>query len=201
MSNGVVAPPSVCFLPPPTVEALERLLSEHGVSVASWGSNEAKTTDDLLDELSSGESRLLEADGGLWRNVSVVGVDVFFIDPRQGMLHLVEAEQRFRSGRRRIRKLRTSIAEKQLPGEPPSVAARRAIEEELGLSTLGLKLIGKGSEVVEEDSGSYPGLHSKRTLTYFECALSTGLFNPAGYEERQEDKMTSFAWQPIEVCA
>lgn len=201
MSKGVVAAPSVCFLPPPTIEALERLLSEYGVSAASWGAGEAKTIKDLLNELSSGESRLLEADGGLWRNVSVAGVDVFFIDPRQGMLHLVEAEQRFRSGRRRIRKLRTSIAEKQLPGEAPSVAARRAIEEELGLPTLSLRLIRKGFEVVEEESRSYPGLRSKRTLTYFECALSTGLFNPAGYVERQEDKTTSFAWQPTEVCA
>ncbi len=196
-----VATSYTCVLPPQTLAALEHLLAEHEVSVAAWGTGEAKTVEDLLVEVKSGESRLLtDADGFLWRNVSVVGVDVFFIDPRQGMLHLFEAEQRFRSGRRRARQLRTSIAEKQLPGESPPTAARRAIEEELGLSTAGLMLIEKGSEVIEEDSSSFPGLHSRRSLTYFECALSSRLFDPDGYEEHQADKTTSFAWRRSKAC-
>jgi hypothetical protein len=186
----------------PSIEALEQLLVSHGVSVADWGTGSAKTPQNLLDEITCGESRLhLDDVGNLRRSVSAVGVDIFFIDPRQGMFRLVEAEQLFRSGRRRRRRLKTSIAEKLLPGERPIEAARRAIEEELGLSTVGLRLKCRGSEVVEENSGSYPGLCSIRSLTYFECALSTGLFNPLGYKEHQEDKTTSFAWCSAEVCA
>ncbi|HSS43410.1 MAG TPA: NUDIX domain-containing protein [Solirubrobacterales bacterium] len=131
----------------------------------------------------------------------MIGLDVFFIDPhdpRQGMLRLVESEQIFKAGGRRSRRLRTSLGEKQLPGETPEAAARRAIEEELGLPAKGLVLRSMGAEVMESKSESYPGLESTRHLTFFECALPQSLFHPNGYEERQDHKTVTFAWK---ACA
>jgi len=191
-----------CLLPPASTEQLEQVLARHDIEVAAWGKGAAKRVDDLLAELRGGESRLhMDQEGRLFRCVAVIGVDVFFIDPhdpRQGMLRLVESEQIFKAGGRRRRRLRTSLGEKQLPGESAEAAAKRAIEEELGLPASKLILRKTGAEVVESESESYPGLTSTRHLTFFECALPLPLFDPSGYEERQDQKTITFAWK---ACA
>jgi hypothetical protein len=188
--------PQVCPRTLSTSTELELLLVEHQTPVSRWGYDAAKTIDDLLGELRSGESRLhLDGCGRLLRAVAVVGVDILFVDPHQGKLRLVETKQTFRSGRQRTRNLRTSLGEKQLPGETPRAASSRAIEEELGLSAVGLDVREVGAEVNESFSTSYPGLRSVRHLTYFECVLPPWLYEMNGYVERQADKTTNFAWR------
>jgi hypothetical protein len=150
----------------------------------------------LLEELQRGESRLeIDHANQLWRTVAVVGVNVFYVQPRGSILRLVEARQVFSSGDSRERALRTSLAEKQLPGEQPVAAAHRAIEEELGFSANGLWVRTTGTELTEGASASYPGLRCRRRLTFFECAIPRSRFNSDGYVERQEDKVTSFSWK------
>lgn len=187
-----------CVLPPSSVTALELLLLEHEVPVGRWGKGAAKAVQDLLCELRQGESRLeVDTENQLLRRVSVVGIDVLFPDHDRGTLRLVEEEQVFENGRRRVRNLRTSLGEKQLPGEAPREAAARALEEELGLPGTDLGLRQTGSEVVKSPSESYPGLQSERHLTYFECVLPPSLYFADGYEERQVGKTTSFSWRAI----
>lgn len=190
------SPIQLCVLPPQEPSALKELLLRYSVDFSDWGRGPTKPLDSLLAEIRLGESRLqVDASGALWRAVTVVGVDVFFVDPREGMLRLVEDRQEFSSGASRRRSLHTSLAEKQLPRETPDAAARRAIEEELGLPTRGLCIRPKGTGTTEGMSSTYPGLRSRRILTYFECVLPPSLFESDGYVERQEDKVTSFAWQ------
>ena len=182
------------ILTPETPLALKRLLEVHGVDFSNWGSGATKSLEALAGELKGGESRLQIDEGGLTRVVSVVGVDVLFEDREHGVLRLVEAEQRFTGGSVRQRQLRTSLGEKQLPGESPLAAAKRAIEEALGLPARTLQFKQLRSETDEGPSSSYPGLRSLRHLTYFECLLPAPLFDSMGYEECQLDKVTSFTW-------
>ncbi len=187
------SPPS----PADELTELDSLLEMHGVEVERWGKGSAKRLEDLVAEFDLGECTLLcDEEGRLVREVAVVGVDVLFTDRQCGSLRLVESEQTFRSGRKRHRKLRTSIAEKRLPGESAADAAKRAIAEELGLPVEDLELLLSGFEVTAGSSGSFPGLWSRRRLTYFQCELPAVLFECKGYVERQPDKTTHFSWQP-----
>ncbi|HEU5142586.1 MAG TPA: NUDIX domain-containing protein [Solirubrobacterales bacterium] len=180
---------------PQTLHSLKLLLRRFGIEYRRWGEGTSKAVNCLARELESGECSLVSNEGALLRVIHVVGVDVYFTDAEEGTLKLVETEQRFRGGRSRSRQLRTSLGEKQLPGESPEEAAKRAITEELGLPAEDLILHPTGGETHTSASDSYPGLRSQRHLVYFECDLPRSLFESNGYTERQPDKVTRFDWR------
>ncbi len=86
--------------------------------------------------------------------------------------------------------------EKLKPNEDPLDGAKRAIAEELGI-TSDVVLVDKGvsSEIIS--GKSYPGLMNEGTLYTYEVILPDEEFKPEGYVEVQEEKTNYFKWKEI----
>lgn len=95
-----------------TKEALVDFLAENGVDVSAWGTNRAKTVDDLLEEVRQGESQLIVFEEGLRRVTPIDQIEVRYTDSDGVHYGLVEARQTFRDGRERVRNLPRSLGEK-----------------------------------------------------------------------------------------
>lgn len=173
---------------------LEQTLTRHGVPIERWGRGSAKTVEDLASELERGEAQLREnpRTGELERLVRVAEVDVFARDAEGAVRRLVEDHQRFADGRRRKRKLDSSLAEKLLAAERPLAAARRALEEELGVSGAQVRRAGRPHTTTRE-SPSYPGLRTRYEIVPYAAWLS-GDDIQERYVERTPEKDTKFRW-------
>jgi hypothetical protein len=182
---------------PLDVVELTAWLAEYGVAVDDWGSGEAKSVLDLSRELEAGESWFTEGGGAIVRHVQVAEVRVE--TTRDGRrLRLVEQEQRFEDGRTRKRTGRTwrSLAEKLIRGEEPIDAARRGVEEELGI-TEPVEFEAKWTERLgPAPSGSYPDLPTLYTFHLFAVELPPHLFETT-YVESGQSATTTFAWSEV----
>lgn len=138
--------------PEVTKDELVGFLAENGVDVSKWGTNEAKTVDNLLEELRQGESSLIVFEEGLRRVVSIVQIEVRYTDPNGLHYRLVEAGQTFRDGRKRVRNLPRSLGEKIKAGEDPGQVATRGVHEELGILIDSTRFQSDGSEYEERES-------------------------------------------------
>jgi hypothetical protein len=106
------------------VEA-EQLLRRYNMPLDQWGKGEAKTLDNLLEEIENGEAVLIEDEAGeLVREISVVWMTVFYSDESGNRYRLIEEKQVFDDGRERTRDLSISVGEKMKPGEGPLETAR-----------------------------------------------------------------------------
>ena len=175
------------------IQSLITLLSENNVDPSPFGQGEAKTLAHLLKEVEEGET-VFEVEGGVLRRViSLVSIQIQ--SPFEETL--VEDRQVFVDGRVRERGL-TALAEKFKPGEDPLKAARRALQEELGLSAEiaeSLAFLEGGTEEKVKTSPSYPGLISVYRVTNLSVELPVVAYDPNGYIERQPDKSTYFLWK------
>ena len=175
------------------IRSLISLLQENNVDPSPFGQGEAKTLQHLLKEVKEGET-VFEVEGGVLRRViSLVSIKIQ--SPYGGSL--VEDRQIFKDGRVRERGL-TALAEKFKPGENPFAAAKRALQEELGVSAEiadTLTFLEGGTEEKVKTSPSYPGLVSVYRVTNLSVELTIAAYDPAGYVEKQSDKSTYFSWQ------
>lgn len=137
-------------------------LNYNGIDTSHWGSDGAKSVENLWEEIRRGETVLLENPAR--RSVSVAQVWIC----RDNLL-LVETAQTFDDGS--VRALNTLPAEKILPGENPSQTALRCVQEELQISQGEATLTSAPIECSKKDadSFSYPGLHS--VYTFYRVAL------------------------------
>lgn len=175
--------------------ALAVRLRAAGIPIETWGQGQAKTIDDLAEELRSGETRLTEGSNGeIIREVSVVFVDVFATDRDQQLWHLREERQVFSDGRQRQRNLLASLGEKMKPDEQVAEATQRAIAEELGIDEP-ITSIYLGSERTVHASTSYPGLQSHFNIHRTAVILPEHVYRSEGYQERQSEKVTYFVWE------
>ena len=173
---------------------IKTILEKHGISTKSWGTGSAKTIEHLQKELNSGESILIDNEGVLIRQITVLYIDVF-CEFNGSVFRLKEDKQVFIDGRERKRDYLTcSMAEKLKANETPDKkAVARAISEELGVNLL--KSIKFGDvEIKEQESPSYPCLNTKLTIHKLIVELDESEFKPNGYVEVQEDKSTFFVW-------
>lgn len=141
-------------LPPiETQKQLLEALQNGGVNLSRWGQGNAKTVLDLWHEIISGEVTLCT--DPLVRRLQIVTVNI-----RRGTTQLVEVEQRFHDGRRRIRDLQPS--EKIKPGETYRQAAIRCLQEELDVLPEHVLILGSSHKVkvTRKESYSYPMLES-----------------------------------------
>ncbi len=173
------------------------LLRAYGVPVDSWGKGVAKSVDDLFLEIQEGESSLeaLDIPHALVRHVRVACIDVV-IKNRNDLYMLVEDSQVFTDGRKRSRKLETSVSEKLDPGEDSHDGASRALKEELGFAT-GYALYKVREETETIDSPSYPGLTAKFQRFFFVAWIQRCLYKPEGYVEDDGKKKTFFVWKAV----
>lgn len=175
------------------------LLEQFRVPVFEWGRGEAKTLQDLLDEIAAGESRLEVHEEALLRHIEGSAIDVYFDDGR-AVLKLYEVKQVFADGRERVRDdIDSSLGEKLHRGEKPHDAARRAFEEELGIEAAlpiephpqrQCRTTSKGPV----PSKSFPGLRSRYVTHRFILHMPAEHYRPT-YVERQPGKTTHFAWR------
>jgi hypothetical protein len=176
------------------------LLKKHNIDISSWGSGEAKTINDLVSEIISGESQLTENENGeIIRFLRAVAAIITFTDSKGKKYQLVEDRQEFVDGRirKRERYLITSISEKMMPDEEPKMTLVRGIKEELGIS-VGLNINDEPvAEEKEYVSYNFPGFKSKSKVYTFNVSLDAISYNPDGYIERQPDKTTFFVWEKI----
>ena len=172
---------------------LRAILGLGGVDTSTWGTGETKTVDHLLAELRGGDCELVVDEHGLARRVRNVWVDVFCAVDGQRR-HLVERRQVFADGRERVRDLPASLGEKCTVGEDPAVAARRALLEELGISSP--RALAASAPLSSPEAGSsFPGLRTVYETYWFTAELDPADYRPEGYTESQSDKTTMFEWE------
>ncbi len=144
---------------------LQSWLAAKQIDVSKWDEVGAKSLSNLWDEYRHGEVTF--QDDPPLRIVQVVQVII-----RRGNRILLEVEQEFNNHHRRSRKQPPS--EKLKAGETYVEAARRCLEEELGLRANEMAFIGPGGykqiQVIVE-SPSYPGLTTRYTFHTVEAIV------------------------------
>lgn len=175
---------------------LVSLLEKHGVDVSLFGSGTTKSVNDLLMEIHQGETKLVEANGQLFRELSAVRVYVF-ADVKEGRVYLVEDRQVFDNGQIRIREKKNSVSEKMKEKENPHEVVKRGLLEELGVRKF--KFIKKSYSLHTEiiQSPSYPEIISKYIFYDFAILLDDSEYKEEGYIEKQGNITTFFKWRRI----
>ncbi len=180
------------------IHALEMWLKKYKIDYEKWGNGNSKSLHNLWQELEAGEVQLKD-------NPPLRVVDVVQIIIRQNDLVLVEAEQEFFNGQRRFRQQPPS--EKIKPGEDIQKAARRCLQEELGVppENITLNMESHQQHQTSSNSFSYPGLPSQYNFHLLEAAVS-GLpdddfwrENLAGDDSIDPVKRHRWAWHPIDA--
>lgn len=147
-------------------QALEQWLNEQGVATAVWGQGESKTIAHLWQEWLAGEFTLALAP--LRRQVQVVELLI-----QRGEWRLIEAEQEFSDGRRRMRQLPPS--EKFKRSENAITAGWRCLQEELGVSITEVTAVTFVPPVKQRTilSPSYPGLLTEYAIHVLDVTIPT----------------------------
>ncbi len=169
-------------------------LQGYGIPVGQYGVGKAKSLSHLLNEVCLGECVFSIEAGKIVRKVRSANLMVYYKNPSGATYFLKEVKQVFVGGRTRERDLNWSISEKLGVGENPLSGARRALKEELQISS-GQNIQPLRVDTVKLESPSYPGIVTDYTSTFFEVFLADDDFTPGGYQEHQEgDKTTFFEW-------
>ncbi len=157
-----------------------------------YGKGEAKTFQNLLDEIKNGEAKIAWLDDRPIRLLRIIFLKVKYQDKI-----LMEDRQEFPDGRVRHRGTE-GIAEKLYPQEVPDQAVKRALREELGfrlddIDTLSIPFLGQ--ELSKKESPSFPGLESHYELYRYETCLPDNLYQPEYMETGRDGKKTYFLWK------
>lgn len=181
-------------------ETLGAYLIRFGIPVSDWGQGAAKTVQHLFSEITNGDCELVQEESGLVRRVHVVIISVFA--EFDGKKHtLIEDRQVFNEGTpqertRQRRDLGGAVSEKIHSSENPDAAVPRALNEELGVGDNN-SFQKTGSEDVDRDSPSFPGLRTQYRAHYYNATLSGDQIHREGYKEVQPDKTTYFVWSDV----
>lgn len=179
-----------------SIDELKNKLSEHGISIDTWGTGNAKTINHLYKEIQEGECYLSDEGEYLTRYIEFVAIKVYYQEDNN-MWFLREDRQEFTDGRIRRRKMPSSVSEKMKAGEDPLVSAIRGIEEELGVRVESSQLSKRRDITYNGSSISYPGLTAKYKGHQYSCYLRKEQFDLNGYIEVQSDKKTFFVWEQL----
>jgi hypothetical protein len=170
-------------------------LSAAGIDLTKWSPElGTKSVTDLQVEIDIGETQLQSIEGILTRIVKVVNVTVQVEIGDRSFL-LVEDKQIFFTGAVRKRGLKC-LAEKIINDEPPELAARRALQEEIGLKFEG-ELVSIREEIQHQSSPSYPGLSTQYQIFNYQIILSIADLQQIRFAEIQPGKMSLFTLEPI----
>lgn len=172
------------------------LLFKYRVPLIKWGQGQTKTFNHLITELQKEECELIETFGKLNRKIRSLFIDVYYTDPEnQKKYHLVEKEQIFKSGQRRVREHLCSVAEKlKMSEDPDKLAVGRALLEELKVHVQDRQIMKIDMYKTLSHSRSYPGIETLNEVHCYNVYFSQKEFRPEGYIEYQEDKTNYFVW-------
>lgn len=166
---------------------LENLLQKHNIDTSCW----IKPVSELWKEIQNGESILVEKNGTLKRRVHVANVVCRFRD-----LQLYEEKQVFKNGTT-LRRGFKCVSEKIMGDENPQDAAKRGLQEELGIPVGEVEVLCCGIAQSNMCSETYTGLKSQCMRYEFECEIPEKWFKDE-YVEVQESKSTYFKWESEE---
>lgn len=147
-----------------TIAELKTWLRRHEIDYDAWGSDATKTVAHLWEEIVAGETRL--AEDPPQRLVEVVRVLI-----RREDQILIEVGQDFANGQRRQRN--SPPSEKMRPHETYAGAARRCLQEELGVRSEQARILADThrEKVWERPSLSYPGLNTRYIIHAVEAEV------------------------------
>ena len=173
------------------------LLARHDIDTSMWGTGAAKSVSELAQEITEGESILVDDEAGLTRVVKGIGMDVF-AEVNGERYILVEDRQELANGTIKRRELSTSLGEKTKIGESLNDVIARALAEELGIDISDAAVdITDHTTIGEHQSASYPGLATLTILRYVRVCIGPSQFVAEGYVELQPSKSVHFVWQHL----
>jgi len=172
------------------------LLKKYDIPIDKYGTGSYKTLNHLYNEISDGETILVEENGELVRKVQFVGARIIYKNGNQ-WYRLFEAKQVFKDGRVRKRDhMPYSAAEKFKAGEDPKEVVIRGMKEEIGVDiSIGQFIFY--NRIENDNSDDYPGIKSFNIGYEFLVVLTDDQYNPDGYIERQSDKDVYFEWRKV----
>lgn len=180
-----------------SIESLSKLLIKYNISIDDWNKGEAKSIENLYNEIVKDDCTLIVENDKLVRSVEFVGITIYY--KNSNLYILKEDEQIFIDGRVRKRNMLSSVAEKMMLGENPIKSAIRGIKEELNVDISEDQLeVENKSYSKEKSSMSYPGLNTKYIGHDFICYFTDEQYDENGYIEKQKDKSTYFKWNLIQ---
>jgi hypothetical protein len=178
---------------------VQELLKTGGVSQDGWGKNGTKNFGQLMAELQNGEASLAFTGRRLFRQLRILNLDVYYVDCETNQrFRLIEKEQVFKDGSKRIRSKSPSVGEKLCKDESADEQSiSRALKEELGINWPAAKFYATDFYTTQSHSKSYPGLETRTEVFRFDVYLTPEQFRRQGYIEYQSDKTTYFVWEEI----
>ncbi len=176
------------------VNNLAKLLDSFNIPIEKFGKGEAKTMQNLLDETSNGDCRLVISKKGIHREVSIMRVHVIYYKNNKSLI-LKESKQVFDDGRGRKRNL-LHISEKFSIEEEFEKVAERAVAEELGIESKIKQETRDSLSLDTLDTISYPGLERKPIFSDRIVFLTYDQFKEDGYTEynKKTGITTYFVW-------
>ncbi len=169
-------------------------LSNSGIDLEQWGKGAAKTVQNLLDEINSGESTMTIFQDKLIRKVRILYILVRYSDGQKNYVLKEQQQENKKTGVIRTRDFPASVAEKMQPRETSRAATIRAIAEELGIETP-ITILDGDTTSKTGHSDSYPGLTTDRIIYNSVVNLNAEQFNPDGYTEDGKTFITTFVWE------
>lgn len=173
---------------------LRDIFMRYGVDPEAYGQGQASSLAKAVKEIQDGEIQLIVRDGKLVRQGTVAAIEVVADLPGGARMRLVEDRQEMTDGRVRRRDLPQSLAEKMLPGENPEQVIKRALSEELGVTSF--KMLGSVTTEPAKpfESPRYPGLLSEYIGKKATVVLDAAEFKPE-YKEVQKEKTNYYSWR------
>ncbi len=178
-------------------------LQTNNIPIEPWGRAGAKTLDDLVREIESGDC-ILECPkvGEVVRVLRTARIKVLCkIDKNN--YELVEGTQTLPDGstRDRLEQFGSGIAEKLHLNEDALAGAVRGIREELFNNNLEIPILSKnitslGVEKTVRESQSYPGIYNHSNVFIYLWKMPINLYKAEGYKEIKENgQVTPFVWR------
>jgi hypothetical protein len=160
---------------PKNVEELQLKLNKYGISTDTWNKESGnKSVEQLLKEIKSGDSILIEEDGTIYRSVRVANVIVLSDDNKY---RLIEQSHLNKKGEVVKERGNNVLSEKMEPNETLTNAIIRGVKEELGEkysnNIMFLDEEKSNVENIEKSSYSYPGL--KAMYSFYEKTIKIPL--------------------------
>jgi len=145
-------------------------LKHHGIDLSKFGTGQAKTAQDFIDEIQMGKARILidaTRPKFLVRGVDAVLLRIFVKTP-QGKKYCIEKQEKFPDGR--VRESGRLPGSARSPHENAPQAANRLVEELMKMQDASVMFDFSHIDRQEqgEESPSYPGVHTvyiKQTVT------------------------------------
>lgn len=176
------------------LEHLNAVLIDGGTPLDLWGTGEAKTVENLFDEITNEEARLfINEKGEIERHIETTLVEVIYVAKDVTVYGLKELKQVFNDGSFIERELPTTLEERVKYSESPKDVGINLLSEKLNIDNQD-EFMEFRSRTESKPSHNYPGLTTCNTTHPYMAPIDEKDFKPDGYIEIQPDKTCYYIW-------